>query len=140
MNARSRSQSSVFARPTPAELGILRVLWRHGPCTVREVHEALAEEETTGYTTVLKTLQIMTEKKLVRRDETRRAHVYATRHSEEQTQKGLLGDLLRRAYRGSAGKMVMQALSAGAASKRELEDIRALLDRMSKEVKDDGAR
>jgi len=126
--------------PTNAELDILLVLWQHGPCTVREVHEKLTQSEKIGYTTVLKTLQIMTKKKLVRRDESRRAHVYAARRSEEQTQKGLLGDLLRRAYRGSAGKMVMQALSAGAASKRELEDIRALLDGMSKEEEDDGAR
>jgi predicted transcriptional regulator len=124
--------------PTDAELAILQVLWESGPCTVREVHEQLTNSEQIGYTTVLKTLQIMAEKDLVRRDESQRAHVYAARRSEEQTQQRLLGDLLERAYRGSAGKMVMQALSARVASRQELDEIRTLLDRMSGEIDDDG--
>lgn len=124
--------------PTDAELAILQVLWESGPCTVREVHERLTNSDKIGYTTVLKTLQIMAEKDLVRRDESQRAHVYAARRSEEQTQQRLLGDLLERAYRGSAGKMVMQALSARVASRQELDEIRTLLDRMSGEIEDDG--
>ena len=124
--------------PTDAELAILQVLWASGPCTVREVHEQLKNSDKIGYTTVLKTLQIMAEKDLVRRDESQRAHVYSARRSEEQTQQRLLGDLLERAYRGSAGKMVMQALSARVATRQELDEIRTLLDRMSGEIDDDG--
>jgi predicted transcriptional regulator len=108
--------------PTDAELAILQVLWEAGPRTVREVHEKLTNYQTIGYTTVLKTLQIMTDKGLVRRDESQRAHVYEAERSEEQTQKRLLSDLLDRAYRGSAGKMVMQALSSQPASKDEEAD------------------
>jgi BlaI family penicillinase repressor len=121
--------------PTEAELAILQVLWRDGPSTVRHVHEQLTVSQKIGYTTVLKTLQIMTEKGLVRRDESQRAHVYAARRSEEQTQKRLLGDLLDRAYRGSAGKLVMQALSSRRASPEELAAIRRMLDEMSGETK-----
>ena len=77
-------------RPTDAELAILQVLWEAGPCTVREVHEKLTNYHNVGYTTVLKTLQIMTDKGLVRRDESQRAHVYAAQRSEEQTQKRLV--------------------------------------------------
>ncbi len=126
-------------RPTDAELAILQALWEAGPCTVREVHENITHYQKVGYTTVLKTLQIMTDKGLVRRDESQRAHVYEARRSEEQTQKRLLGDLLDRAYRGSAGKMVVQALSTQPASKEEIEEIRRLLDDMSREDGDDGS-
>jgi predicted transcriptional regulator len=125
-------------RPTDAELAILHVLWEHGPSTVREVHERLTHSDKIGYTTVLKTLQIMTEKGLVRRDVSRRAHVYAARRSQEQTQKRLLGDLLERAYRGSAGKLVVQALSSKRATQEEIEEIRKLLDRISGETENDG--
>lgn len=121
--------------PTEAELAILQVLWRDGPSTVRHVHEQLTVSQKIGYTTVLKTLQIMTEKGLVRRDESQRAHVYTARRSEEKTQKRLLGDLLDRAYRGSAGKLVMQALSSRRASPEELAAIRRMLDEMSGETK-----
>jgi predicted transcriptional regulator len=126
------------SQPTDAELAILQVLWENGPSTVREVRKHLKHYNKIGYTTVLKTLQIMTEKNLVRRDESQRAHVYAARRSEEQTQRRLLGDLLERAYRGAAGKMVMQALSARAASRQELDEIREMIDRMSGEIEDDG--
>lgn len=113
-------------RPTDGELAVLRVLWDEGPCTVKAVHERLAAE--VGYTTVLKTLQIMTEKELVRRDATRRAHVYEAAVDEESTQRHLLGDLLDRAYKGSASRLVMQALSGRSASKREIEEIRRFLE------------
>ncbi len=112
-------------RPTDAELAILRVLWRRGPCTVRQVLEEL---EGSGYTTVLKLLQIMTEKALVERDESQRAHVYRARDSEQATQRHLVGDLLDRAFDGSAAKLVLQALAARPASSREMSEIRKLLD------------
>jgi predicted transcriptional regulator len=115
-------------RPTDGELSILRVLWRHGPSTVRQVHDVLARERATGYTTVLKILQIMTEKGLVRRDESDRSHVYETRLSEAQTQRQLVRDLLERAFGGSATGLVMQALAARRASPEELAEIRRLLD------------
>ena len=117
-------------RPTPAELQILRVLWARGPSTVREVHEALGPARDTGYTTVLKLLQIMAEKGLVARDETARAHVYAARAGESATQRQLVRELLDRAFGGSAGKLVMQALSTRQATPDEIAGIRRLLDEM----------
>jgi len=115
-------------RPTDAELAILSVLWQRGPSTVREVHAALGKSRTTGYTTVLKLMQIMAEKGLVERDERQRAHVYAARLAEHETQRQLVGDLLERAFGGSAAKLVMHALSAQKSSDEELAQIRKLLD------------
>ena len=120
-------------RPTDAELAILRVLWRRGPVTVREVHEELNRDGHTGYTTILKLLQIMTEKGLVVRDETQRAHIYETRYSEQKTQRQLLTDLADRAFGGSAAKLVMQALSGRKATSEELGAIRELLERLEGE-------
>lgn len=122
-------------RPTDAELAILRVLWDRGPSTVREVHEALASTQDSGYTTVLKLMQIMTDKGLVVRDESNRAHVYAARLSEQKTQRQLVGDLMQRAFGGSPAKMVMQALSERKASSAELAAIRELLDQMETQAK-----
>src|ERR671923_111241 len=126
-------------RPTDAELAILRVLWERGPSTVRQVHEALGRERPTAYTTALKMLQIMTEKGLVRRDESDRSHVYQARLSEEQTQRQLVRDLLDRAFGGSASKLVMQALASRRASPDELREIRQAIDsaRQEKETRDD---
>ena len=121
---------STLPRPTDAELAILRVLWEQGPSTVREVHEVLNSHRPSTYTTTLKLLQIMTEKKLVRRDESQRSHVYEARLTEEQTQRQLVGDLLDRAFGGSARKLVMQALSTKRASRKELAEIRRLLDQL----------
>ena len=115
-------------RPTPAELEILRVLWERGPSTVREVQESLGAARAAGYTTVLKLLQIMSEKALVTRDETARAHVYAARAPETQTQRQLVRDLVDRAFGGSAAQLVVQALSGRRASPEEIESIRKLLD------------
>jgi BlaI family transcriptional regulator, penicillinase repressor len=117
-------------RPTDAELAILRVLWRRGPSTVREVQVDLGGEEATGYTTVLKLLQIMTEKGLVLREQAGRAHVYRVAQSEEQTQSRLLTDLLERAFAGSAQQLVLRALTARKASPEELAEIRKLLDEL----------
>lgn len=113
-------------RPTNAELAILTVLWRRGAGTVREVHEALSEP--VGYTTVLKLLQIMTDKGLVIRDERTRTHVYRAARSEATTQGHLVSDLADRAFGGSSMALVMQALSNTPASRAELEQIRRLLD------------
>ena len=112
-------------KPTDAELTILRVLWTRGPSTVREVAGAL--DRATGYTTILKLLQIMTEKGLVVRDESARTHVYQPAYSEDETQRQLVADLLIRAFDGSAAKLVMQALASKKASPAELEEIRKLL-------------
>ena len=115
-------------RPTDAELAILRVLWQRGPSTVRQVHDTLLRERPTAYTTALKMLQIMTEKGLVSRDESDRTHVYQARLTEEQTQRQLVGDLLERAFGGSASKLVMQALASTRASHDELSEIRKMID------------
>ena len=115
-------------RPTDAELDILSVLWSRGQCTVREVHEALQSRKPTQYTTVLKMLQIMTEKGLVRRDENQRAHVYRPSQPREKTQSQLAGDLLQRAFGGSARGLMLGALSAKKATKSELAELRKLLD------------
>ena len=117
-------------KPTDAELALLRVLWEHGPSTVREIHEALRREKATGYTTTLKILQRMTEKGLVRRDESKRSHVYdAVLHAEE-TQRRLVRDLVRLAFGGSREKLVVQALSDQKASPEELAEIRRVLDEL----------
>jgi BlaI family transcriptional regulator, penicillinase repressor len=121
---------SLRRKPTDAELAILRVLWTRGPSTVRQVAEALGRE--AGYTTVLKLLQIMTEKKLVRRDESTRTHVYEAAYTEDQTQRHLVADLLNRVFDGSAAKLVVQALAASKTSPEELAEIRKLLDRGTK--------
>ena len=120
-------------RPTDAELAILRVLWRRGPSTVKDVHEELDRRAPTGYTTTLKQLQIMTEKGLVTRDDSQRAHLYAARLAEEQTQSQLVGDLLDRAFAGSASRLVQRALSSRPASAEELAEIRQLLDELEGE-------
>jgi len=115
-------------RPTDAELGILRVLWRLGPSTVREVHAELDRTAPTGYTTVLKQLQIMTDKGWVVRDESQRAHVYRAGEPRERTQLQLVGDLVDRAFEGSAGQLVLQALASRRASAEEIAEIRRILD------------
>ncbi|HTW93431.1 MAG TPA: BlaI/MecI/CopY family transcriptional regulator [Tepidisphaeraceae bacterium] len=121
--------------PTAAELAILRALWTLKTGTVRQVHEALtAAGSDVGYTTILKLLQIMTEKGLVVRDDSRRTHVYQAAFAQEQTQRRLVADLLKKAFDNSAQKLVMQALSAKKASKAELREIRKLIDQMEKEA------
>jgi len=122
-------------RPTEAELSILRVLWSNGPASVRDVQRILNETRATGYTTVLKTIQIMTEKGLVERDESVRPQIYRPRHSQEQTQRQLVRDLLQRAFGGSVKTLVLQALSTKKSSAAELEEIEKLLDRIEGEKK-----
>jgi BlaI family transcriptional regulator, penicillinase repressor len=120
-------------RPTEAELELLAVLWQRGPSTVREIHEALSSKKETGYTTTLKILQKMTDKGLVRRDESRRSHVYHAASAAHETQRQLVRSLVRRAFGGSPTRLVVQALSEQKATAAELAEIRTLLDRLEKE-------
>jgi predicted transcriptional regulator len=119
-------------RPTDGEFEILKVLWRRGPSTVREVFEALSGTRGTGYTTVLKLMQIMAEKRLVVRDEKERAHRYEAALEEGETQSRLVGDLLQKAFDGSARKLVLHALSTERASAEELAEIRSMLDELER--------
>jgi predicted transcriptional regulator len=124
-----RKRTADTPRPTDAELEILNVLWQRGASTVRDVHQAITRTRPAmGYTTVLKLMQIMAEKNLVRRDESQRAHVYEAQLAREETQQQLIGHLLERAFEGSATKLVMQALSARQTSAEELTTIREMLD------------
>jgi predicted transcriptional regulator len=122
-------------KPTDAELAILRVLWERGPSTVRETWQQLRPQQQTGYTTILKLMQIMFEKGLVTRNETERSHVYSTSRSQEETQQEVVGHLLDRVFAGSAPKLVMQALAGRKATREELAQIRRLLDQMEGESK-----
>lgn len=119
-------------RPTDAELQILTVLWELGPATVREVHDRLASKHDAGYTTILKLMQIMTDKGLVERDESQRSHIYRAKLKQEQTQKQLLGDLLSRAFQGSANRLVMRAIELSDLSSAELAEIRLLITEKEK--------
>jgi predicted transcriptional regulator len=122
-------------RPTEAELNILQVLWQGGPRSVRAIQQVLNETRPTGYTTVLKMLQIMTEKGLVDRDDKVRPQIYRARYSQELTQRRLLGDLVHRAFGGSVKALVLQALATRKSSPEELAAIEKLLDRMEGQEK-----
>ncbi|PKG85402.1 transcriptional regulator [Colwellia sp. 75C3] len=114
-------------KPTEAELTLLNVLWKMGPATVRQIHDVVSITQKTGYTTVLKILQIMHEKSLVIRDESNRAHIYATANSQTQTQSSLIKDLITKAFGGSTSKLVMRAID-DSTSDEEINDIRQLLN------------
>ena len=120
--------ASPASKPTPTELEILRVLWDRGPSTVREVHETLFSAWEIGYTTVLKIMQIMTAKGMVRRNEESRAHVYQACQPAEKTKQQLVSDLLHRAFADSASQLMMHALAGKKTSEREIEEIRRMLD------------
>ena len=115
-------------RPTDAELEVLRVLWEVGPATVRSVHDVLSRGRDIGYTTVLKTMQIMADKGLLSRDESSRSHIYEPRLEREHTQRQLMRDLVERAFSGSASGLVMSALTDKPVDPDELAEIRRLLD------------
>ncbi|MDX1380462.1 MAG: BlaI/MecI/CopY family transcriptional regulator [Xanthomonadales bacterium] len=122
------SNKRALPQPTRTELNILRILWASGPCTVREVHEALNEEESSGYTTALKMLQVMHQKGLVERDDSQRAHVYTAAMTKDETQNEFLADLVDRLFDGSTSQLVLQALgNAPQADQEQLKRIRALL-------------
>ena len=122
-------------RPTDAELEILTVLWSRGPATVRDVHETIASRKPTQYTTVLKQMQVMAEKGLVLRNEDQRAHVYEAARPREWTHRQLAGDMLQRAFNGSAKSLMIGALSSRKASKAELAELRGLLDEYERRLR-----
>ena len=122
-------EKGTIPRPTEAELELLQILWQKEPATVRDIYEALNREKPSGYTTVLKVLQIMTAKGLVVRDEAARAHVYRAAFSQDTMQSRLLSDLSNRLFAGSAAQLALHALSMGPATDDELSEIRALLER-----------
>ena len=126
--ARSKSTN----KPTEAELSLLNILWSLGPATVREIHQAVSATQKTGYTTVLKILQIMHEKSLVTRDESNRAHVYAPANSQTHTQSSLLKDLVSKAFGGSTSNLVMRAIDEST-SQEDIDDIRQLLNKIEQQ-------
>jgi predicted transcriptional regulator len=121
--------SKIVPRPTEAELELLRILWEKEPATVRDIYDALNREKPSGYTTVLKLLQIMTAKGLVVRDEANRAHVYRSAFTQDAMQSKILKDLSVRLFSGSAAQLALHALSMEPASENELDEIRALIER-----------
>jgi BlaI family transcriptional regulator, penicillinase repressor len=123
-----RMKDATPQKPTAAELQILQVLWERGPSTVREVQETLQAEKALGYTTVLKLMQIMTTKGLVRRNEDQRAHVYEAQQPAEKTKRQLAADMLERVFDGSARELMLHALAAQRSSRQEIEELRSLLD------------
>ena len=119
-------------KPTPSELEILSILWDRKAATVREVHEVINARKPTGYTTVLKTMQIMREKGLVERDDANKAHVFRAVEAQKETQKNLVTDLIEKVFRGSALKLVQHALEAKPASPEELKKIRKMIKKAEK--------
>lgn len=124
-----------YQKPTDAELEILQILWQQGPSSVREVNERLNEQREVGYTTTLKLMQIMVEKNLAKRDTASRTHIYEAKVSESSTQGKLLENFLDTTFRGSATKLVMQALGNHQTSAQELAAIKALIEKIEKEEK-----
>lgn len=120
----------INIRPTESELEILQVLWDKGPSTVREVHEQLAKQKESGYTTTLKLMQIMFEKGLVKRDDTNRSHIYEAIISQDKTRKVMVDKLIKTLFQGSSSKLIMQALGHHKATEEELSVIRKYLDEM----------
>jgi predicted transcriptional regulator len=115
--------------PTPVELAILQVLWRRGPSTVRQIHDALKKDRATGQSTTLKMVQVMTEKGLVLKDESVRPQIYRPAQSGERTQLQLIDELIQRAFGGSASELVLRAASAKRITPRELAEIKKLIER-----------
>ena len=122
-------------KPTDSELEILNILWEKGPSTVRDVHEVLERSKEAGYTTTLKLMQIMHDKKLLVRDETARSHVYTANISQQKTQGQLVKKFIDNVFNGSASQLVMQALGSHKANRQELDEIKQLLAEMEKKMK-----
>jgi len=121
-------------QPTPSELAILHILWSRGPSTVREIHDVLAKEKDVGYTSALKFLQIMTAKGLVTRTEDQRAHVYSAQQPAEKTKQQFAADVLKRVFHGSASQLMQHALSGRRGSKKEIEEMRRMLDEYERKI------
>jgi predicted transcriptional regulator len=122
------------SQPTPSELEILQILWSRGPSTVREIHDSLSQEKDVGYTSALKLLQIMTTKGLVTRIEDQRAHVYEAALPAEKTKQQFAADVLHRVFRGSTSQLMQHALSGKRSSKKEIDEIRRLLDEYERKL------
>ncbi len=122
-----KEKNRNLPKPTEVELELLRALWDMGSASVRELHEVVSRQRALGYTSVLKTLQIMTEKGLVERTEAGKAHIYHAAASQEETQNQLLRDLSERLFSGSAAQLAMHALSMQPASEEELQEIRKII-------------
>lgn len=127
-------KKNVRAKPTPSELEILHILWNRGPSTVREIHDVLSKEKDVGYTSALKLLQIMTTKGLVTRTEDQRAHVYQATQPAETTKQQVVADVLQRVFRGSASQLMQHVLSGRRGSKKEIEEIRRMLDEYERKL------
>ena len=119
--------------PTEAELEILQILWQNGPSSVRSVNDILNQEREVGYTTTLKIMQIMNDKGLVERDTGQRTHIYNAIAKENDTQGNLLDSFIEKTYRGSAMRMIMQALGRQEASQQELEELKKIIDQIEKQ-------
>jgi predicted transcriptional regulator len=122
------------SHPTPSELAILQILWQRGPSTVREIHEVLSKEKDVGYTSALKFLQIMTAKGLVTRTEDQRAHVYSANQPAEKTKQQFAADVLKRVFAGSASQLMQHVLSGKRGSKKEIEELRRMLDEYERKL------
>ena len=120
-------------KPTETELEILNILWKIGPCNVRTVNEKMNEQKEVGYTTTLKLMQIMAQKGLVERDETSRTHIYSAKVKAEEIQEEMLDKLLNSAFGGSASQLVLSALGSGKASAKELQEIKALIQKLERD-------
>lgn len=125
---------STPLQPTPSELAILQILWIRGPCTVREIHEVLSKEKDVGYTSALKLLQIMTTKGIVTRNQNQRAHVYIANQPAEQTKQQFAADMVQRVFRGSASQLMQHVLTGRRSSKKEIDELRRLLDEHEREI------
>ena len=117
-------------KPTESELAVLTQLWDNGPQTVRQIHDKIVESKPIGYTTTLKIMQIMFEKGLLTREKTGKSHLYSPAVTRESTQVSMIDKMLTTVFKGSASQLVMQALGNNKASKKELEEIRAYLDKL----------
>jgi len=122
-------------KPTDSELEILQILWEQGPCSVRHVNDQLNLIKESGYTTTLKLMQIMNQKGLAERDTTSRTHIYTATAKEERTKAQLLTKFMKNTFKGSASQLVMSALGSGQTTKEELQEIRALLNKIESETK-----
>jgi predicted transcriptional regulator len=129
----ARSRSGESPRPTEAELDILNVLWRLGPSTVRQTHDQLGTAKNWQYSTTLKVMQVMAAKGLLLRDESERSHVYRPAMAREETQRLLVGRLIDRVFEGSVRSLMLGALDAKRASKKELAELRAMIEKREKE-------
>jgi BlaI family penicillinase repressor len=119
-------------KPTDSELEIMQVLWEKGPLTVREVNDFLNQVRRVGYTTTLKIMQIMTEKKMLTRDTGQRSHIYSPTMDPEEVQSGILDHVIRTAFRGNTSSLVLRALGHHKASPEEMDEIKAMIENMEK--------